>query len=95
MNLDLLEKVFTDIDTSFYPEEAREIGTLFFWTAMEQLSYEDIDKNFGDYWIQIGKDWDLNIYFDGEQYKGSLYEVFDGIVDDTQNPLPLVNLNFV
>lgn len=56
MNLDLLERIFQDLETIYYLEEAKNIAKLFLKIVRDNhFSLQE------DYWIQIGKDWDLNI----------------------------------
>lgn len=64
MKLDLLERIFQDLETLFYLDEAKEKAKLFYKCAT------DIHANLqSDYWIQIGKEWDLNISsFEGKTY---------------------------
>ena len=85
MKLDLLEKVFTDVETLFYEEEVKEIAFLFLKCA------KDNNTELGeDYWIQLGKEWDLNIY-DGRIYgkenitKMTLYKILPSGKTDTLN----------
>lgn len=90
MNLLLLERIFTDIYSRYSLDEVKEVGKLFFHCAMG-CPVEDIETFLGDYWIQIGYEWDLNIFFNDVEgmYQASLYSCPDGIVDDTQNPIAL------
>lgn len=90
MNLLLLERIFTDIYSCYSLDEVKEVGKLFFRCAMA-CPVKDIDNFLDDYWIQIGYEWDLNIFFNDVEgrYRASLYSCPDGIVDDTQNPIAL------
>jgi len=90
MNLLLLERVFTNNENRYSLDEAKEIGKLFFHSSMG-CPTKDIQTFLGDYWIQIGYEWDLNVWFNDVEgcYTASLYSCPDGIVDDTQNPIPI------
>lgn len=88
MPLSLLEKVFTDVDTEDLSlEDVKQIALLFVNCA------KSIGANLqDDYWIQLGKYWDLNIYqyqysaYGQYAQKAVLYEINDGIAD-TDNPI--------
>jgi len=72
MTLELLEKIFQNLEMSLTLKEAKEKGILF----QEQAGKEGIDLG-DDYWIQIAKEWDLNI-IGGEGTTGTqacLYKV--------------------
>jgi len=56
MTLELLEKIFQNIEISLTFEEVKEKALLFYEQA------RSIKADFGDdYWIQLSKEWDLNI----------------------------------
>lgn len=58
MELYLAHKVFEDIHKSYDLEDAKKKAFLF----VECL--DDIEELGGDYWIQISKEWDLNIWWE-------------------------------
>jgi hypothetical protein len=88
MPLALLEKVFTDTETEdFLLEDVKQIALLFVKCA-KSIGADLQD----DYWIQLGKYWDLNIYqcqysvYGQYAQKVVLYKIIDGNAD-TQNPI--------
>lgn len=93
MNLDLLERVFQDFETEFFLEEVQAIAILFLKCT------KSIGANLGsDYWLQIGRGWDLNIWQSqidlgngktGWEQLMSIYKIVNGKTD-TQNPIRIV-----
>jgi len=90
MNLALLEKVFADTETDdFLLEDAKQIALLFVNCA-KSIGVDLQD----DYWIQLGKNWDLNVYqyqysaYGQYAQKAVLYKIIDGNTD-TKNPIEI------
>lgn len=68
MELYLAHKVFEDVKTSYSFKEAKEKAFAF------AKSLDDVEELGGDYWIQIAKEWDLNIWWEGDIFcKMTLY----------------------
>jgi hypothetical protein len=58
MELYLLNKIFENLDKSYTLDEAKKKAFLFLECV------PDVEKLGGDYWIQIAKEWDLNIWWE-------------------------------
>lgn len=90
MELYLAHKIFEDIHKSYALEDAKEKAFLFI------KSLDDIEELGGDYWIQISKEWDLNIWWeDSTSCEMTLYPctigVDDFFHDDTSNGINITN----
>lgn len=79
-----LMKVLKDAE-SRYLEQGLDI-----WTA-NQVAFDDdlLDNSDDEYWLEIGEDWDVNIYRDEGELKATAYPVRDGNVDITK-PLKII-----
>lgn len=69
MNLELLEKIFQNLEMTLTQKEAEEKAILFMNTALGHLDTDMVSDNFEDYWLQISREWDLNVY-DGSIFAG-------------------------
>jgi hypothetical protein len=58
MKLYLVHKIFEDTKKSLTFKEAKEKAFLFL------KSVDDVEELGGDYWIQLSKEWGLNIWWD-------------------------------
>jgi hypothetical protein len=69
MELYLVHKIFEDTKKSLTFKEAKEKAFLFLKCV------EDVEDLGGDYWIQLSKEWDLNIWWeDPVSLEMTLYE---------------------
>jgi len=77
MNLQLLEKIFQNLEMTLTLDEAKEKATLF------KICADNIYADFSnDYWIQISSEWDLNIY-DGDMTLYKCSRTKQGFETDT------------
>lgn len=75
MTLELLEKIFLNTKMHLTLEEATEKGRLFFDCALTHFTVKVLQENFEDYWLQLSKEWDLNICEGEDDYQLCLYRV--------------------
>lgn len=56
--LELLCRIYQDLEGSYNLHDAKEKARSFFKTVLENVSGEELD----DVWVQISKEWDLNLW---------------------------------
>ena len=84
MKLSLLEKIFQNIETHLDLAEAKQKAKLFLQCVVV-FAWEEFYPQ-EDYWIQISKEWDLNVYRESEVIRLYLYCADKSITNTAKFP---------
>lgn len=56
--LDLLIRIYTDINSTYTLKEVKDKARLFYKTAMQIAKRGELE----DIWVQVSREWDLNVW---------------------------------